>query len=211
MSLADAYLGAAGQAVALLREPAVTAAWDKPSALAGATVAELADHLAYQIFSVGPVRDDPPSDQAPIALLEHYERAAWRKAPVDSEANAGDRAGSEDTGSEGARSLAERAAAALADQRAWLPGVPGGQVVFMPQVGWALSLDDFLITRMTELAVHMDDLAVSTGLATPELADAAFDPVLVMLTRLAARDHGQAALLRALARAERAPEAINAI
>jgi len=33
----------------------------------------------------------------------------------------------------------------------------------------------------------------------------------VLLARLAARRHGQAALLRALARAERAPTAINAI
>jgi hypothetical protein len=46
---------------------------------------------------------------------------------------------------------------------------------------------------------------------TPELPDSSFDPVLIMLTRLAARRHGQAALLRALARAERAPAAINAI
>jgi hypothetical protein len=35
--------------------------------------------------------------------------------------------------------------------------------------------------------------------------------VLVLLARLAARRHGQVALLRALARAERAPAAINAI
>lgn len=64
---------------------------------------------------------------------------------------------------------------------------------------------------MLELTVHLDDLAVSVGLATPELPDPAFDPVLVLLARLAARRHGQAALLRALARAERAPAAINAI
>jgi hypothetical protein len=35
--------------------------------------------------------------------------------------------------------------------------------------------------------------------------------VLMLLARLAARRHGQAGLLRALARAERAPAAINAI
>jgi hypothetical protein len=62
-----------------------------------------------------------------------------------------------------------------------------------------------------ELTVHMDDLAVSVGLATPELPDAVFDPVLMLLARLAVRRHGQAAVLRALARAERSPKAINAI
>ena len=65
--------------------------------------------------------------------------------------------------------------------------------------------------RMMELAVHMDDLCFSVELDTPQLPDAAFDPVLVLLARLAARRHGQSALLRALARAERNPAAINAI
>jgi hypothetical protein len=211
MSNADGYLSAAGQAVTLLRDPAVAAAWGKPSALAEMTVGGLAGHLAYQIFSVNPVLDEPPSGQAPIPLLEHYARAAWRGAPLDSPANVGIRARGEETGSEGAASLAERAGAALAGQRAGLAGIPGDRGVFLPQAGWALSLDDFLTTRTTELAVHMDDLAVSAGLATPEPTDAAFDPVLVTLTRLAARRHGQTALLRALARAERAPAAINAI
>jgi len=81
----------------------------------------------------------------------------------------------------------------------------------MPWVGWALTLDDFLTTRTMELAVHLDDLAVSVGHPAPDLPDAAFEPVLTLLARLAARRHGQAAMLRALARSERAPAAINAI
>lgn len=124
----------------------------------------------------------------------------------------GPRAGADDAGAgQGAQSLAKRAATALAEQQTKLVGVPADQVVFLPQTGWALSLGDFLTTRTMELAVHMDDLAVSARLPARELPDAAFDPVLVLLARLAARRHGQAALLRALARAERAPAAINAI
>ncbi len=211
MSAMDGYLAAAGQAAALLREPEVAAAWERPSALAEMTVSGLAGHLAYQIFSVSGVLDEPASGQGPIPLLEHYARAAWLGAPLDSEVNAGIRARGEDIAAEGAQSLAERAAAALATQQTKLAGVPADQVVFLPQTGWALSLGDFLTTRTLELAVHMDDLAVSVGLPARELPDAAFDPVLVLLARLAARRHGQAALLRALARAERAPAAINAI
>ncbi|MFD8006501.1 hypothetical protein [Streptomyces mirabilis] len=67
------------------------------------------------------------------------------------------------------------------------------------------------MNSQTELAVHMDDLAVSLGLAVQELPEEAFDLVLVLLARLAARRHGQAAVLRALTRLERAPAAINAI
>ncbi|WP_069767865.1 hypothetical protein [Streptomyces sp. LUP30] len=66
-----------------------------------------------------------------------------------------------------------------------------------------------LLTRMVELAVPMDDLAVSVGLSAPRLPRAAFDPVVALLTELAARRHGRAALLRALTRAERGPSAIN--
>jgi hypothetical protein len=211
MNATDAYLGAAGQAVALLEQPEVAVAWDQPSALAEMTVGGLAGHLAYQIFSVGSALEEPESGQPPIPLLEHYARAAWIGAPLDGEVNTGIRARAEGIGSEGAQSLQERARAALAEQRAMLAERSGGQAVFLPQTGWALSLADFLTTRTMELAVHLDDLAVSVGLAAAELPDAAFDPVLVLLARLAARRHGQAALLRALARAERAPAAINAI
>lgn len=211
MSIIDAYLDVAGQAVAMLRKPEVAAAWEQPSALAEMTVGALAGHLAYQIFSVGSALNEPASGEAPIPLLEHYARAKWLGAPLDGEANAGIRARGETIAAEGSQPLRERAAAALAEQQTELPARSAGQPVYLPQTGWALSLGDFLVTRMLELAVHQDDLAVSVGLATPDLPDPAFDPVLVLLARLAARRHGQAALLRALARAERAPAAINAI
>ncbi|WP_432167936.1 maleylpyruvate isomerase N-terminal domain-containing protein [Streptomyces sp. bgisy031] len=211
MSLTHAYLDAAAQAMTLLGVPEVATCWEKNSALTDMTVAALAGHLAYQVFSVTPALQEPTSHEAPIPLLEHYARAAWIDAPLDGEANAGIRAKGEDIASEGAQVLLERVRAALGEQKVALPRVQSGRVVFMPQTGWALSLDDFLVTRMMELAVHMDDLAVSVGIAAPKIPATAFDPVLTLLARLAARRHGQAALLRALARAERAPSAINAL
>ena len=211
MSAIAAYPEAASQAVVLLGAPEVADAWEEPSALAEMTVGALAGHLAYQIFSVSSAVEKPASEVAPIPLLEHYARAVWLGAPLDSEVNVGTRTRGQGIASGGPESLSERASTALAQQRTELAELSGDQAVFLPQAGWALNLDDFLITRMLELAVHMDDLAVSAGLATPELPDAAFDPVLIVLARLAARRHGQAALLRALARAERAPAAINAI
>ncbi|MDN3357425.1 maleylpyruvate isomerase N-terminal domain-containing protein [Actinomadura sp. DC4] len=207
----QAYLVAAEQVVALLEAPEVAAAWGRPSALAEMTVGGLAGHLAYQIFSVDPALREPASSSAPIPLLEHYGRAAWIDAPLDGEVNAGIRAKGEDIASGGPSSLVERARTTLASQRTGLAECPGDKVVFLPQTGWALGLDDFLVTRLVELVVHRDDLAVSVGLAMPELPEAAFDPVLTLLARLAARRHGQAALLRALTRVERAPAAINAI
>ncbi|MFD9280219.1 maleylpyruvate isomerase N-terminal domain-containing protein [Streptomyces mirabilis] len=199
----------AAQAVALLDAPEVAASWEKPSALAQWTVGGLAGHLAYQIFSVDPALERPASEQEPIPVLEHYARAVWIDAPLDGEISSGIRAKGDGISSEGVRRLVERVHAALDQQRTSLDEVRGGWVVFMPQTGWALSLDDFLVTRMVELAVHMDDLAVSVGLSVPELPGAALDPVVELLTRLAVRRHGQTAMLRALTRAERAPAEIN--
>ncbi|GGW38442.1 maleylpyruvate isomerase N-terminal domain-containing protein [Streptomyces bobili] len=199
----------AAQAVALLDAPEVAASWEKPSALAQWTVGGLAGHLAYQIFSVNPALEGSASELEPIPVLEHYARAVWIDAPLDGEISSGIRAKGEDISSEGVRRLVEWVRAMLDQQRTGLEEVHGDRVVFMPQTGWALSLDDFLVTRMVELTVHMDDLAVSVGLGAPELPGSALDPVVALLTGLSVRRHGQAAVLRVLTRAERAPAAIN--
>ena len=75
---------------------------------------------------------------------------------------------------------------------------------------WSLLLDDLLVTRMMELAVHSDDLAVSVGTATPAPPERAVDTVIQLLSRLAVRRHGPTAVLRALSRAERAPATVAA-
>src|SRR5258708_1816944 len=180
MSAKTAYPEATGQAVVLLGAPEVADAWEEPSALAEMTVGALAGHLAYQIFSVSSALEEPASEVAPIRLLEHYARAAWLGAPLASEVNVGIRTRGESIASGGSESLSDRASSALAEQRATLARLSGDHSVFMPQTGWALSLDDFLTTRMMELAVHMDDLAVSVGLATLELPGPPFAPLLIL-------------------------------
>ncbi len=84
-------------------------------------------------------------------------------------------------------------------------------MVQLPFGPWALTLDDYLVTRLLELAVHCDDLAGSIGVRTPELPPAWFDAAAGVLCHLAARRHGQPALIRALSRAERAPETITGL
>ena len=61
-----------------------------------------------------------------------------------------------------------------------------------------------------EIAVHTDDLAVSVGEQTPRLSDDTVMLVVTLLARVALRRHGQAAMLRALSRRERAPGTIAA-
>jgi hypothetical protein len=76
--------------------------------------------------------------------------------------------------------------------------------------GWALSTDDFLVTRSMELMVHSDDLATSVGLPTPEFPDTIAAHVVDLLGSVAMRRHGQAAVVRGLSRPQRAPASISA-
>jgi len=58
--------------------------------------------------------------------------------------------------------------------------------------GYSLRLDDFVVSRMMELAVHSDDLAASVGIPTPALPPVVIDIVVDLLSRLAVRRHGAA-------------------
>jgi hypothetical protein len=73
-----------------------------------------------------------------------------------------------------------------------------------------LPLRDCLTTRLLELLVHADDLALSLGVPTPDFDDEAADLVVTLLARFARRRHGTPAMLRAFTRAERAPSSVAA-
>ena len=151
------------------------------------------------------------AEQAPIALDEHYSRAAWIGAAVDDEESVDIRAGGDATPkprtathcSPGWSRPATRLGVLLAE-------TSPDRAVLVPWQGWALRRDDFLAIRMMEITVHSDDLAASVGVPAPELPDEVLGPVLGLLTRLAVRRHGQSAVVAALSRAERAPARINA-
>jgi Mycothiol maleylpyruvate isomerase N-terminal domain len=206
----EAYLEAAASVVALLRSPAVAASWTAPSALADFGVDGLAGHLAWQVLCVPRALATGQSSSEPIFLDEHYARARWLDTGIDDEANVGIRRTGEDLAADGVDDLATRTEAALAQMRDALPAEAPDRSVRLPWAEWSLTLDDLLITRMMEIAVHADDLAVSVGMPTPELPPAVLDPVFDLLTRLAVRRHGPTAVLRALSRTERAPETISA-
>lgn len=211
ITVRDAYLQAATSAAELLGRPAVAAAWNEPSALREFRVSGLAGHLAHQVLSVPAVLDNDVPEGSSIELLDHYSSVTWRTAGVHDEINVGIRDQGEQHAVDGPAALAERVATVAAALAAVLPAEPADRVVFLPWGPWSLRLEDFLVTRMMELAVHSDDLAYSVGTDPPDLPDAVLDPVLGLLTALAVRRHGQPAVLRALSRAERAPDRINAI
>ena len=207
-----AYLDAARSAVDLLAHPAVAERWTDPSALAGMGVGALAAHLGSEVLLVRDALTDPSArvDEEPVPLLEHYRRSAWVGADVDDDANVSIRAGAERAAAPGPAELLAEVRTALTVVVRLLDEGAAPAVVRMPWWGWALSFDDFLVTRMMEIAVHSDDLAVSLDVEPPALPPAVLEPVLALLVGVSVLRHGQPAVVRALSRAERAPGSIAA-
>jgi len=206
----DAFLEATDSTIELLSRPEVGQQWDSPSALAEWSVGGLAGHLASEVPIVLQVLGAPVGDQRPIPLAEHYARAAWVTSAVDDEVNVAIRRSTDAAAAAGPADLIERTRAAREVVATALLDQPADRVVVIPWQGWALTLEDFLVTRMMEIAVHSDDLAASVEIDAPALPPEVLDPVLTLLTGLAVRRHGQAAVLRALTRRERAPASIAA-
>jgi hypothetical protein len=206
----SAFLDAAAIAVDLLADRAVADRWTEPSALTGLTVGGLAGHLARQFNQVVEAVEKPAPEQEPRDLMAHYAAAAWLGQDIDAPANVAIRGQSDDYAAVGHAQLIERANSELATLRATLPGLEPDRPVLI-WTGWALTLDDLLLTRMMEISVHSDDIAVSVGLPTPEFPPRVITPVLGLLTALAVERHGQTAVLRGLSRRERAPETISAL
>jgi hypothetical protein len=72
-----------------------------------------------------------------------------------------------------------------------------------------LTLDDYLVTRILEMVVHIDDLAVSLEIEPPAIPQRAIDLTIATLVDVARHKHGDQAVLRAMTRRER--DTLNAL
>jgi len=208
------FLVAAEAALALIGRVEVAQHWSEPSALQGMSIGAVAAHLGQQVQLVhgavtagGAASDDPP-----VPLLQHYRRASWVRAGVEDESNRSIREGAEQTARAGHDALVLSLQQELTEVRRGFHASAGrpARGVRLPTWEWTLSFDDFLLTRVMELVVHADDLAVSVDVEPTALPDAVLGPVLALLVGVSLERHGQAALVRALTRRERAPETIAA-
>ncbi|SFD06021.1 DUF6968 family protein [Micromonospora sediminimaris] len=205
----SAYLAAADVAASLLRTPVLAERWTTPSALPYYSTGGLARHLANQITRTSELLDAPPGQTA-IDVLAHFTGSGWVTTGAEEADNTdirerGERAATETD----AAQLAVEVDGVLAKLRRTVPAQPPYRIVDLGD--WGLAVDDFLLTRLLELVVHTDDLAVSLGLPTPEMPAAATELTTDLLTRIAAWRHGPLAVVRALSRRERAPETISAL
>jgi hypothetical protein len=206
----EVFTEAAETVAELLAQPAVAAAWDKPSALRDFTVGGLAGHTAWQELALPELLGQPEPTEPVVSLREYYlNRVTWLDAGVDGAVNVRIRKGGEAKAADGHEVLVARVRDAVGQLRDGLPEVPAVRPIRMGSWGdWSLELDDFLLTRLLELVVHADDLACSVDLPTPDFPERVTAPVVDLLTRLAVRRHGTVNVIRGLARAERAPGSI---
>jgi hypothetical protein len=210
VTVREVYLESAAATTTVLAHPAVAGCWEAPSALAKLRVGALTAHLVSQLTQVPPVLDAPVVHER-VSLPEHFARSTWTDGDIDSPVNTYIRDAAEEAAAAGPQALAAAARAALAELGERLPAEPPDRVIQLPWGPWALSLDDYLTTRLIELAVHCDDLAASIGADPPAFPPGGLDTVIGVLCRMAARRHGPTALIRALSRAERAPKTIAAL
>ncbi|CAN7278710.1 maleylpyruvate isomerase N-terminal domain-containing protein [Terrabacter sp. LjRoot27] len=207
--LRPAFLAAADHVIAIVAREDVAAAWHRPSALPEWGVGGLVAHLASQpVTALTLLRAEPAVDA--IALDEHYARSAWVSGGLDDDVNVSIRSSSDEQAEAGRDVVLARVVAARAELPDALADQHADRAVLIPWTGWALRRDDFLTGRMMEVVVHGEDVAASVGFTAPRLPDDVLAPVVALLTRLAARRHGQGALVSALSRSERAPRTISA-
>ncbi|MEW6475529.1 MAG: maleylpyruvate isomerase N-terminal domain-containing protein [Actinomycetota bacterium] len=191
------------------RGPMLEERFDGPSALAEFSVRGLAGHLLRAMTTVESYLDQPEPEDGETAggggiiSAAGYYAAVLEPAPdINSEFQRSIRRRAEDAapGSPGdfptvwAETTARLQARLAAERPDRLVKVYGDLV---------LTLDQYLVTRLIELVVHADDLAVSLAVEPPPLPPAATGIVIGTLVEVARIRHGDVAVLRALSRRER--------
>lgn len=205
----EGYLSAAEAAGELLALPAVADRWDQPSALEHWSVAGLAGHLARAVFTVeGSLVS--PNDDAPSVMdaVAYYAASPVEDLDPSSEIATRIRARGVEAAGAGSMDLLLRYRAGLGEVRELLSTTPESQKVSI--FGQVLTLREWLRTRTVEIVVHCDDLCASVGCPEAVFPQPVFDDVIGILAGVASRRRGSQALLRTLARPERAGEPIAA-
>ncbi len=190
---------AAERAAELIASPEVAAGWDEPSALEGMTVGALAAHLIRATGATLAYLDRTDPAESPEALLT---KITYFHAAIDSPIHDQIKDVSASEASVGHAELVAKSRQLAQDLAVRLRREPPDRLV--RALGKRmLTLDDFCRTRMIEILVHIDDLAHSVGLPTPDLGRDGTGEVIDIIMGIARYLHGDWAVIHALARAER--------
>ena len=212
MSIVSEYLEVAGVVRNFLATSDVAKYWDYPSALEEWTVAGLAGHLARPVLNLSSVLAEPvPLGSPRHSAVDYYCQMPASDAEHDSPAARAIRARGVESAGTDLSDLLDRYDKALALAIDTLPSLPVECEIGTPAQGGGVRmlLRQYLITRMIEMLVHTDDLAVSVGANYPEFPSDATDDVVSTLACISARRNTPTDLLRVLTRAERPIERVT--
>jgi hypothetical protein len=203
------FLEALRVARGLVASPEVAAHWEGPSALAHFSVRGLAGHLVGQATgTVRALEKVAPTGVEPVTAIG-FAMAVMGSAGWDdltSPLHSGVRSFAERTAAGGHDALVGDLDRAIVRLEDLLEREPGDRLLEFVRI--VMSLDEFVITRIWEVSIHGDDLAVSVGLAAPAFPAAVYTVAIDALVDVARARHGDLAVLRALARRERDPGAV---
>ena len=210
MTVRSAFLAVAVDARALIADPEVARQWHEPSALREMTTGHLAGHLARGVFTVEQYLGAPaPTGTATVTPGAYFVEGAKLTDDMHDELNTQirQRSRAESQGGHGDlvmrldQSIGRVTAALSEEEHDRLVAVFGGTL---------MTLDDYLVARLVELVIHIDDLAVSVAVETPSVVEEARALVVDCLVEMARRAHGDLAVIRAMARRERgSPDALH--
>ncbi len=198
----QAFLDTSDVSIALLRSDEVARSWDRPSALAQWSVSGLVGHLARQTILVEQYLDADPHPQDEAISPAAYYTAAVDTDDLDSELHRSIRQRGEDAAAEGHAALIAQLDEVMGRLPTRLNTEPPERRIRVHK-DIVLLLDDYLATRLLELTCHIDDVAISVGLDTPQMPSAGLDIAIRALVAIGRHRHGELAVLRALARRER--------
>lgn len=188
-------------AAEFVQHPQVEAKWEEPSALAGMTVGALSAHLVRGAGAVIAYLDRTEPDREPEGEL--LTPTTYFHAAVDSPIHEQIKDVSATEASIGHAATVEKCIELASTMAIRLADEPDDRLVGALG-GRMLTLDDFCRTRLIEVLMHLDDLAVSVGEPRPETDPRGVATVIAITMGIARHLHGDWNVLYALARAERA-------
>lgn len=194
-------IDSAAAAADLVESDEVASRWDEPSALEGMTVGALAAHLVRATGATLAYLDRTDLSARPAGEL--LTKVTYFHAAIDSPIHERIKEVSADEASVGVAGVAARAREVANLLAARLPVEPEDRLV--GALGERmLTLDDFCRTRMIEIGMHIDDLAHSVALPTPDLGEDVTGEVIDIIIGIARHLQGDWQVIHALARGERA-------
>ena len=207
MEITEAFLRAGDHFEGLLDDPATVKCWEDPSALQDLTVGGLVVHVLQGLVWLERLVDAPAPADVPVIgageLTSSFKVAT--SEDLQSETHRYVRNLAEHGAARPAGATIARFSEVVARLGKRLDREPADRLLDMrPTVPCAIRLDDRLRCEIVEFVVHGDDLAASIGQETLELPAEAVTVAVGVLLDSARHGHGDRAVVRALARRERA-------